>query len=212
MDGQQLFTLVLVLLILIWMGELVWLFRSSEQQGQDPIRTVSGAAPFFVAAAPVAMSAPSLVDRVGGFFERIIPSGGGGRASGPARTPAHLLINGVERTLDLPRVRMGRYPNNEIVLEHSTVSAYHAEIIQRPDGRHEIVDRESRNGTRVNGALVRGQVLRDGDLITLGGASIHYVSESPTDGRGTGLAEGFQRGPDGAPVYDDAEPMDYDQR
>jgi hypothetical protein len=211
MDGQQLFTIVLVLLIVIWMVELVWLFRSSEQQGQDPIRTVSGAAPFFVAAAPVAMSAPSLVDRVGGFFERVIPSNGG-RPSGPARTPARLLINGEERTLDLPRVRMGRYPNNEIVLEHSTVSAYHAEIIQRPDGRHEIVDRESRNGTRVNGALVRGQVLRDGDLITLGGASIHYLSESSTDPRGTAMAENFQRGPHGEPVYDDAEPMDYDQR
>jgi hypothetical protein len=213
MDGQQLFTLVLVALVLIWMVELVWLFRTSEQQGQDPIRTVSGAAPFFVFALPAAMSAPSLVDRIGGFFERIIPSGGGGRASGPARTPARLLINGEERALNLPRVRIGRYPNNEIVLEHSTVSAYHAEIVQRPDGRHEIVDRESRNGTRVNGALVRGQVLRDGDLITLGGASIHYLSESPTDPQATAMAGAhMQRGPHGEPVYDDAEPYDYDQR
>jgi len=214
MDGKTLFTLVLVLLVVLWMVELVWLFRSSEQQGQDPIRTVSGAAPFFVGALPVAMSAPNVVDRIGGFIERIIPSGGGGggRSSGPARTPAHLLINGEQRVLDLPRVRMGRYPNNEIVLDHSTVSAYHAEIMQRPDGRHEIVDRESRNGTRVNGALIRGQVLRDGDLITLGGASIHYINDASTAPRGAAAGGNIQRGPQGKPVYDDAEPMDFDQR
>jgi hypothetical protein len=198
MDGRDVVTLVLVALVLVWMLELLWLWRTSENQRLDPIRTVSGAAIFFVAAAPVAMSAPDLVDRVGGFWERLL--GGGARGGSGAMAPARLLINGEQRPLELPRVRLGRYPNNEIVLDHSTVSAYHAEIIQRPDGRHEIVDRESRNGTRVNGALVRSQALRDGDLITLGAASMHYLSESPYDPQ-AGAAEPYDE-------YESPDPRD----
>lgn len=179
MDGQTLLTIVLALLVLIWLAELVLLFRSAEQRRDDPFRVVSGAAVFFVAAYPVAMSNPGLVDRVGDFWGRLTGSGGGNTTQ--AHTPARILLNGEQSYLDQPRTRIGRYPNNEIVLDHSTVSAYHAEIVERSDGRHEIIDRESRNGTRVNGALVRNQILRDGDLITLGAASMHYLSDSTGD-------------------------------
>jgi hypothetical protein len=182
-DGPTVLTIVFVLAVLVWLAQLLWLFRTAQNQHTDPFRTVSGAAFFFVLAAPVAMSSPGLVDRMGGAVERVVnrvaPNGGRGQAE-PA-IPARLLISGEQMPLTGPRIRLGRYPNNEIVLDHSTVSAYHAEIIQRPDGRHEIIDRESRNGTRVNGALIRNQVLRDGDLITLGAASIHYLSESSSD-------------------------------
>lgn len=176
MDGQRILTLVLVLLIVAWMAQLVWLYRAAENQRADPIRTVSGAAIFFFLAAPVAISRPGWVDGMAGLWEKIIPSGGGGQTA--THAPARLLIDGATRPIDQARLRLGRYPNNEIVLDHTTVSAYHAEIIERPDGRHEIIDRESRNGTRVNGALIRNQVLRDGDLITLGAASIHYLGEA----------------------------------
>lgn len=188
MSGQALLTFVVVLAILIWLAELVWLYKVSEDQRLDPIRTVSGAAIFFVAAAPVARMSPSIVDRVGGAWESMFSGlsrrGGSGHAPRqplPSQSPARLLIDGNQQSLTDSRVRLGRYPNNEIVIDNSTVSAYHAEIVQRPDGRHEIVDRESRNGTRVNGAIVRSQVLKDGDLITLGGASMHYLAPSLTD-------------------------------
>lgn len=179
MDGQLVLNVVVVIAVLVWIGELVWLFRMAQQQNEDPFHVVSGAAVFFVAAAPLALMSPSIVDRVGGFWETVFSR----RPHEEERpsVPARLLISGEQKPLLAPRVRIGRYPNNEIVLEHSTVSAYHAEIIQRPDGRHEIIDRESRNGTRVNGALVRSQILKDGDLITLGAASLHYLSESFAD-------------------------------
>ncbi len=187
MSGQVLLTFIVVLAVLVWLAELVWLYREAEQQGLDPIRTVSGAAIFFVAAVPVARMSPSIVDRVGRFWESIFssrPSRGGrppSRQPETSQAPARLLIDGNQKSLTIPRVRLGRYPNNEIAIDNSTVSAYHAEIIQRPDGRHEIVDLESRNGTRVNGAIVRSQVLKDGDLITLGGASMHYLAPSMAD-------------------------------
>ena len=186
MTGQAVLTVIVVLAVLAWLAQLVWLYKASQDQRLDPVRTVSGAAIFFVAAAPVARMSPSIVDSVGGFWESIF-SGLSKSNSSPqasrhelaqSQSPARLLIDGNQQALTAPRVRLGRYPNNEIVIDNSTVSAYPAEIIQRPDGRHEITDRDSRNGTRVNGAIVMSQILKDGDLITLGGASMHYLAPS----------------------------------
>lgn len=205
MDGQALLTFILVLAVLVWLAELAWLYKIAQDQRLDPIRTVSGAAIFFVAAAPVARMSPSIVDRVGRVWESIFssrPKRGGMRSSRPSSShaPARLLIDGNQKSLTIPRIRLGRYPNNEIAIDNSTVSAYHAEVVQRPDGRHEIVDLESRNGTRVNGAIVRSQVLKDGDLITLGGASMHYLAPSLSDPQ-VALA-GADRAPDSAPQHD----------
>ncbi len=179
MDGRLLLNVIFVLLILAWIAELVWLWVSTEHENADPLPVVSGAAVFFVGAVPVAKTAPELVDMLAGFWESLFSRKP--HTDVATGVPARLLISGEQKALTLPRVRIGRYPNNEIVLDHSTVSAYHAEIIQRPDGRHEIIDRESRNGTRVNGALVRSQILKDGDLINLGAASLHYLSESSAE-------------------------------
>ena len=203
MDALQLFRLLLVALLVVWLVELYLLYRDSVAEQVDPIHTLSGAAIFFVAAMPVARAKPQWVDGVAGALERgagVFRGGGGGGGSTQLRSPARLLINGEQKPLNQPRVRLGRYPNNEIVLDHSTVSAYHAEIIQRPDGRHEIVDRESRNGTRVNGALVRAQVLKDGDLITLGASSLHYLSDSTADAESTALGFSPHTEPDDPPV------------
>jgi hypothetical protein len=185
MSGQALLTFIIVLAVLVWLAQLVWLYKASQAQRLDPIRTVSGAAIFFVAAAPVARISPSIVDSVGGVWESIFSGlsrndGTAQQGHEPAQShsPARLLIDGHQQALTASRVRLGRYPNNEIVIDNTTVSAYHAEIIQRPDGRHEIADRDSRNGTRVNGAIVLSQILKDGDLITLGGASMHYLAPS----------------------------------
>lgn len=187
MSGQVLLTIIVVLAVLVWLVELVWLYKVAQEQRLDPIRTVSGAAIFFVAAAPVARMSPSIVDRVGGVWESVFSSRpkrsdtARGYQPSSSQAPARLLIDGNQKSLTIPRIRLGRYPNNEIAIDNSTVSAYHAEMIQRPDGRHEIVDLDSRNGTRVNGAIVRSQVLKDGDLITLGGASMHYLAPSMSD-------------------------------
>jgi hypothetical protein len=181
--GQIIFTVVVVLAVLVWLLELVWLFKVTEEERGDPFRVVSGAAIFFVAAAPIARFAPGVVDAIGGAIESAVNAvfGRGRRhnehtMAESTESPARLLIDGQELPLNLPRVRLGRYPNNDVIIDNTTVSAYHAEIIRRPDGRHEIVDRDSRNGTRVNGAIIRSQVLHDGDLITLGGATLHYLA------------------------------------
>jgi FHA domain len=191
MTAQNIFTVVVVLLLVVWAVQLLVLWIVAKNEGNDPVRVVSGAAIFFPISFPVAQVKPGWIDRFGGFWESLnnrIFGTGGERASSPppisstgpmniaTASAARLLIDGTEFPLTLPRTRMGRYPNNEVVIDHPTVSAYHAEIIRRPDNRHEIVDRESRNGTRVNGALIRSQILKDGDLVTLGGSTLHYLN------------------------------------
>jgi pSer/pThr/pTyr-binding forkhead associated (FHA) protein len=92
-----------------------------------------------------------------------------------------LIVAGKTIPLTQDRVQIGRYENNDLMLDHPTVSAYHAEITLRPDGKYELMDRDSRNGTRINGTMVRAAVLKHGDQITLGALTIHYLVGSDSE-------------------------------
>jgi len=71
------------------------------------------------------------------------------------------------------QTRIGARPDNDVVIESSTVSRYHAEI--RVQGRKvEIEDLRSRNGTQVNGEPVKRRLLRDGDRIMLADVEMRY--------------------------------------
>jgi hypothetical protein len=179
MSGQSLLGILIFLGIIVWAGELVWLYRHARVEEADPIGYVSGAAFFFVLAAPVAIFAPDVVDLMAGFWAKIVKFQ---FLQTRSDSTPRLIVAGKSVPLNQPRVRIGRYPNNDVVLDHPTVSAYHAEITLRPDGRHELVDRESRNGTRINGSPVRSAILRDGDQITVGAITLHYLVK-PTSER-----------------------------
>ena len=71
--------------------------------------------------------------------------------------------------LKLGANRVGRHPDNDFQIEHSTVSSVHCEIVLQESGVT-LRDLESTNGTFVNGEkirevkLVEGQTLRLGDV------------------------------------------------
>ena len=76
------------------------------------------------------------------------------------------------RSADGP-VTIGRMPECDINLADPNVSRRHAEI--RPAGTgFVVVDLGSTNGTRVNGAPVSEQSLRDGDAITVGATALRF--------------------------------------
>jgi hypothetical protein len=179
MSAQVWLGLVFLVLIVIWIVELVWIARSAESWGHDALTMVSGAAIFFVLAAPVALLAPGFVQRVAAVWEALVRPLGT-RARQRRRNTPRLVMPGKTVLLEQERIRIGRYQNNDIVIDHPTVSAYHAELVRRPDGRYELHDRESRNGTRINGTPVRQAILRDGDQITLGAITVHYLEGSKT--------------------------------
>ncbi len=76
-----------------------------------------------------------------------------------ALTGSHLII--------------GRNPKAQILLDHTTVSRSHAELVHDPFGRWWVHDLRSTNGTYVNGRNVEEQMLSPGDVIGIGDFTLH---------------------------------------
>jgi ABC-type multidrug transport system ATPase subunit/pSer/pThr/pTyr-binding forkhead associated (FHA) protein len=68
-------------------------------------------------------------------------------------------------------MRIGRVPDNDLVLSDLNVSRHHAELRKSPTGRYEIVDLGSHNGTFVNGQKVSSQSLTDDDIVSIGNST-----------------------------------------
>ncbi len=88
--------------------------------------------------------------------------------------------------MDRPRLRVGRTPDNDIVIDNLAVSRLHA-LIEEEKGGYFVRDCESLNGTEVNGARVTRRKLEDGDEITIAKhtilfrvQSVHAVPEPET--------------------------------
>ncbi|MFJ4008639.1 FHA domain-containing protein [Streptomyces sp. NPDC090026] len=77
-----------------------------------------------------------------------------------------------ERTL-----RIGRSPDNELVVDDLIVSRRHAELRTLPDGGHEIVDLGSHNGTFLNGRPVGRAPVGPGDVVGIGHSSFCLVGD-----------------------------------
>jgi ABC-type multidrug transport system ATPase subunit len=86
--------------------------------------------------------------------------------------------DGTSRTIALSRdepLTIGRHPTNSVVIDIGTVSAGHA-IIEHIDGGYRLTDRNSKNGTFVNGRRIEVTTLNDGDIIRIGDARGNTVS------------------------------------
>ena len=70
---------------------------------------------------------------------------------------------------DATRIRIGRAPDNDLVIDDLLVSRYHAELRRRPDGRSQIADLGSHNGTYLDGRQLTGRAeVTDGAMISIG--------------------------------------------
>jgi ABC transport system ATP-binding/permease protein len=66
-------------------------------------------------------------------------------------------------------MRIGRIPDNDLVLPDLDVSRHHAELRKSPTGTYEIVDLSSHNGTFVNGRRISSStVLSEADIVSIG--------------------------------------------
>jgi adenylate cyclase len=84
-------------------------------------------------------------------------------------------IKGEEHSYPIDKIpfKIGREPNNDMVLGSKIVSREHAQIVRAKEGLT-IVDLDSHNGTCVNGTRIKEAILRDGDEILIGGIIILY--------------------------------------
>ena len=80
--------------------------------------------------------------------------------------------------IDAGRVmRIGRALENELVVSDLQVSRHHAEFRATPDGRFEIVDLGSHNGTYVNGQPVRRRLIGPDDIVGVGHSTFRLVGD-----------------------------------
>ncbi|MBN1659405.1 MAG: FHA domain-containing protein [Anaerolineae bacterium] len=89
-------------------------------------------------------------------------------------------------TLDQPVMTIGRWHDNDVVVDDRWVSRYHARVVRRDD-RYVVEDLDSKNGTFVNGQRITAPApLRDGDqvqvtpLVKL--TFVDYASTAPLPG------------------------------
>jgi len=70
-------------------------------------------------------------------------------------------------------IRIGRSRENDIVLDHSSISRHHAELFYDSMGNVFLTDLNSSNGTFVNGRRIMGSVqLNQNDIVKLGVADV----------------------------------------
>ncbi|WP_421108584.1 FHA domain-containing protein [Streptomyces sp. NEAU-S77] len=104
--------------------------------------------------------------------------GGGPGGSAEARTGQGDRSPTTFHQLDAGRVmRIGRALENELVVSDLQVSRHHAEFRALPDGRFEIRDLGSHNGTYVNGQPVRQQVIGPNDTVGVGHSTFRLVGD-----------------------------------
>ena len=95
----------------------------------------------------------------------------------PAQSVQADLLPSVDRKptarMPLPAkaMRIGRTPDNDLVLSDLNVSRNHAELRKSRSGSYEIVDLGSHNGTFVNGQPVTTQMLTEQDIVSIGSST-----------------------------------------
>lgn len=107
-----------------------------------------------------------------------------GQATAPATAPrgyGKLVVlssnfAGKEFDLSRPQMIIGRTDENDIVVNHRSISRNHAKLVRDPEtGRYTISDLQSSNGVRVNGQDYGKVELRRGDVVDLGHVRLRFV-------------------------------------
>jgi pSer/pThr/pTyr-binding forkhead associated (FHA) protein len=118
-----------------------------------------------------ASDAKNLPDSYGGRFEDVFLS-----------KPPLVILRFKDREIgrwemDRPRLRIGRTPDNDIVIDNLAVSRLHT-VIEEERGSYIVRDCDSLNGTEVNRQRITRHTLKDGDEITIGKHTIQFRTQS----------------------------------
>ena len=133
-----------------------FLVKAYTRSAETPL-TISLYEDFLVSYAPDAKNLP---ESFNGRFEDVFLS-----------KPPVVVLRFKEREIgrwevDRQRLRIGRTPDNDIVIDNLAVSRLHA-LIEEEKGGYFLRDCDSLNGTEVNGNRISRRKLEDGDEITI---------------------------------------------
>jgi pSer/pThr/pTyr-binding forkhead associated (FHA) protein len=141
-------------------------------------KTAAAEPPPVRAGEPAPAAAPVVQDALEG--QPTIPISTMAVQAALADLPARLVVlsrfmSGTEFVLDRPSVVLGRTTENDIVINHKSISRHHAKIV-RDGERYVILDLESANGVRVGSVENERCELQAGDVIELGEVRLRFVT------------------------------------
>ena len=116
---------------------------------------------------------------------------------------ACLVLNHHVYRLKSVVTRIGRYFENDCVIDDLTVSRQHAEIRQE-DGAFVLYDLNSTKGTYVNNIHVNKKTLKTGDIIRLGSFPMIFILDGPQEFTSHNVVTGSLAGTELAPPDEDA--------
>ena len=100
-------------------------------------------------------------------------------AERPRSPPLRLVVvttnlGGMEFRVDRPSMVIGRTEENDIIINHPSISRHHAKIVSDGD-RYTVVDLQSANGVRVGGESYERVDVQPGDVVELGHVKLRLV-------------------------------------
>ena len=161
---------------------------------QSSTEAMPSVTPLATAPHPIhqAPAAPQLVGNPNHTLVAVSDPDPGGHSIGPATAAAVAALTatvgygklvvlssnfaGKEFELSRPQMIIGRTDENDIVINHRSISRNHAKLVREPEtGRYTISDLQSSNGVRVNGQDYGKVELRRGDVVDLGHVRLRFV-------------------------------------
>src|SRR5450432_2341207 len=146
------------------------------------VPSVSAPAPVIRPSAPVPYATSAVPDPLEAqptIPVRTLAEVPGGSGQAATETAARLVVltselAGQEFSLARASVVIGRTDENDIVVNHRSISRHHAKIVREGD-RYTIVDLQSANGVRVNNEDYERIELHAGDVVELGHVKLRFV-------------------------------------
>src|SRR5215467_10514339 len=109
--------------------------------------------------------------------------------------PRLIAITGPLKGTTIPLVEVetviGREPTNPVALNDPLVSRKHC-AIRKADGKFQMRDLESLNGTLVNGVPTREKALEHGDRIKIGGSQFIFLEQGTDSAPVVPLTDSFE--------------------
>lgn len=97
----------------------------------------------------------------------------------PADAPRLVVLNtdfaGREFPCTRTELRIGRTDENDVALDHRSLSRTHCKVVREENGEWRVIDMQSANGLMVNGESYAQVTLRFGDVIELGHVKLKFV-------------------------------------
>ncbi len=95
------------------------------------------------------------------------------------QAPRLVVLNtdfaGREFVCNRTEMKIGRTDDNDIALDHRSLSRTHCKVVREESGEWRVVDMQSANGLMVNGESYAQVTLRPGDVIELGHVKLKFV-------------------------------------